>query len=147
MKYLIPIFILLLIACNCKSQDITSTEAVGSSNIYYAALTRFVESNCKDCKEILIEKDELITDKLPAKIGNCVVNFVDVDFIDEILKQKIKLTLFHVIPLRVKDGEFFVNIISFDVQKESDHFRYINTGGAKVVFYYEKQKFVFNRIE
>lgn len=145
MKKIKIIFINLFLCISSIStaQNALNTESKDSTNIYYHALTQYcdlVEKNQPNITTIYVEKDNLISEKLPEKIGRFSILYFDFLDIKRYLKKSDKMTLVKIIPLRVKQDDFYVNVIPFSVSYSKKNFNYVNSGGLSAHYRFSKEK-------
>src|SRR5687768_13544860 len=107
--FVIALIALSTVASKGVAQVATNTEAEDSTNIYWQSLKIYVASlKNKEASTLLIEKDDLTTNRLPAKLGNCNLIYVDNTKLQSYLKEKGQIQLIRIVPIRVKKGDFFV---------------------------------------
>lgn len=147
MRYLILVA-MISFAEIMNAQISTNTESTDSTNIYYQSLSIFCNSLHNKTEGLLIEQNNLTTNSLPSKIGNHEIRIIDMVELKKLLKENKDIEIVRIIPLRVKDGEFFVNIIYFDVKAEKRQFYFTNKGGYSVVFSFnsDNKQFIFKEI-
>lgn len=138
MKNAISTVIFVMSSVFAFGQTATNTEAADSSNVYHLALKIYVQNLGQPSPEqtiLFIEKNYLFTDPLPQQVGGYKIEYLDGYELNEKLKAKRAITVIRIIPLRLKKGLFFVNIIPFTVEKESRrNVRYTNSGGEGIIF-------------
>ncbi|MFD2888298.1 hypothetical protein [Chitinophaga cymbidii] len=145
MKYLLFLIASLLWTGIALGQTASNTESHDSSNIYYQAFMHYCSNSLPDNNGILlVEENNITTESLPKQLKNIRVEVVDVQKLQKKLKTTKSLTLIRVVPLRVKEGRFFVNIIPFDVSRTRSGFHYVNSGGCTVEFLYDCTNDVFS---
>ena len=132
-------------------QSATTTESSDSTNLYFQALNSYIKYLVKSGsaeRKLLVEKNNLTTDKLPSRFGQFEIIYLDGIEVRDQLKGKSEMKVIRIVPLRVKDSNFFINIIPFTVRMNKKVVNYINSGGEKVVFKYDSQsgKFYFQEI-
>lgn len=140
----------LLITSFGYSQSLSGTEATDSTNIYCHALATFLKSyepQDKNMVTVLVEKNDLTTNKCITKIGSYSIQYIDGFEVKQLLKKETSITLIRVIPLRVKQGDFFINIIPFSVQRKKKNYQYINSGGASVHYQFNTESKIFEMVE
>ena len=123
------------------SQTIYNTESKDSTNIYFFSLTKYcADLNKLEDKPAIVYVEEYysITNDLPNQILTFKIKYVDQIESKNYLKGKKSMTLVRIIPLRVKGNEFFVNVIPFEVSYKKNNFNYVNGGGLKVRFEFDK---------
>ena len=132
-----------------SGQGASSTETSDASNIYFQALKIYTENKLKGCACLLVEADEIITKKLPGKVGTCDIKYVDLAEITTLLEKESPLRIIRIFPIRFNRGEFYVVIIPFNVEKEGNDYQYANTGGHNIFFSYDSnsKSFQFLRID
>lgn len=135
----ITLIILFLTGINtCYSQTIYNTEQKDSTNIYYKSLEVYCQTidnaGLKD-KNVYVEKDHLVTEKLPSEINGLNILYLDgIELRKTIKKANGKIILVKIIPLRIRKTDFFVNVIPFEVSYKRKNFEYINSGGLSVKY-------------
>lgn len=149
MKQIVFIALILFLGNNLKAQIATNTEAPDSTNIYYQSFKKYCEQINKKTDLLLVEENNFITKSLPEELGGQKIKVVNVVELQKLLKDKKQVQLLRLIPLRMKDGDFFVNIIVFNVAVKRKHFDFINEGGISVVYSYdtEHKTFIFKDVK
>ena len=98
---------------------------------------------------MFVEENFYITNILPTEISGNKIEIVTIADLKKLLKDRKQMQLLRLIPLRVKDGDFYVNIVVFNVKFRHKQFDFVNQGGISVVYSYDtKDKaFVFKNIK
>lgn len=143
MKYLTPV-LMFLSFCQLNAQTATNTKSSDSSNIYFQALSIHIENVQNVENTLWVEENFLFTDSLPKQIGTKKIEYVSGYEVRELLKTKDELTVIRIVPLRVENGHFFINVIPFKVRKEKRNLRYVNSGGSKIIFTFNCQTNTFH---
>jgi hypothetical protein len=114
-----------------------NTESQDTTNVYiqsFRLFCEYVEKYFPDTKEILLEENALTTKGMPAQVGDLDIRQINQRDLKAEIKKKSVIYLTRIVPLRMKDGEFFINIIPFEVTYEKKNLHLVN-GGAFVVNY------------
>lgn len=151
MKALMTLVLSTLFLQSIFAQVANSTESNDSTNIYYQSLIKYcdyLESLNIDKKTLYLEENALVTKGIPSEIGRFEIKCLNIDQLREAAKGEEGIQLIRVVQLRVKEGQFFVNIIPFKVTYKKKNFSFINSGGEKIVYEYDKEtkKFIFKEI-
>lgn len=121
-----------------SGQICNNTETRDSTNIYFQAFKNYCSKlDSVNGSELNVEENNLTTSSLPSKIGSFHINVIDVFELQKQLKKLGPLILIRIVPMRVKNGVFFINIIPFKVIKTKRGINYINSGGATIRFNYD----------
>ena len=149
MKQAMLIVSILLLGNNLKAQIVTNTEAADYTNIYYASFKKYCEQINKKPGIMFVEENFYITNILTTEISGNKIEIVTIADLKKLLKDRKQMQLLRLIPLRVKDGDFYVNIVVFNVKFRHKQFDFVNQGGISVVYSYDtKDKaFVFKNIK
>lgn len=143
--------ILFSMSAGISAQIASNTELDDSTNIYHQAISIFCNNLFDKSESLLVEQNNLTTSSLPHKVGDHEIRIIDITSLQSILKKKRgeKIEIVRVIPLRVKQGEFFVNIIFFDANIKKRQIYFTNKGGYSIVFNYNttKKKFIYKEIK
>ncbi|MDH5379726.1 MAG: hypothetical protein OEW75_02675 [Cyclobacteriaceae bacterium] len=134
------ITLFLNVTFNSIGQTSYNTESKDSSNIYYFSLLKYCDYLDKLDSQpsiIYIERNYLITDKLPSRIRNYELKYFDQRDVKRFLKGKNQMTLVRIVSLRVNEDSFFVNVIPFTVSYKKKNFNYLNGGGLGVKFEFD----------
>ena len=139
-RSIILLFQLILGLTVCFAQTTYNTDSRDSTNIYYNSLLQYAQTIDKTLlidNTIYVEQNFLITDKLPPNINGLRIEYLD----RTNLKRKIhqedgEITLVRIVPLRISNGDFFVNIIPFSTTYSKNQFWYANGGGLSVIYEY-----------
>lgn len=139
MKNIFFLMALLLLYANAAlGQTASNTELRDSSNIYYQAFKHYCSYLSSGSNNVLlVEENNITTESIPEQLGELKVEIVDIWELQRKLKKNKSLMLVRIVPLRVKEGRFFVNIIPFNVQRSKSGINYVNSGGSKVEFLYD----------
>ncbi len=142
MRHKTIILTTLLLAFSIKSfsQQGFNTEKKDSSNVYYYSLIKYcdyLDMQKDKARIIYVEKNYLIMNDLPDKIKGHVIKYMDNGDIIDHLKGRESMTLVRIVPLRVKENDFFVNVIPFGVTYKKKNFNYVNGGGLGVKFEFD----------
>lgn len=141
------IFIGLAFAANATyGQEITSTEALDSSNIYFHAMMRYCESN-SHIKHIYLEENPLTTSSLPQKLGTVNIEIIGFTQRGKLLRRNNPLQMVRIVPLRVANGKFNVNIITFEVTIKKNVFHCTSLHGSSIIFKYNCSNNSFEFVE
>lgn len=127
---IVIIFLLIVTPYVVSGQTASNTESRDSTNIYYQAFNAYC-AHLPTCN-LLLEEDNITTESIPHRIGIHNIEVLDFDGIQKKLKKSKSIVVIRIIPLRINDGKFFINIIPFDVKRTSSGLDYINSGGSKV---------------
>lgn len=148
MKQTLLIVAILLLNNTMKAQIVTNTEVADSTNIYYDSFKKYCEQIDKKVGILFVEEDFLITKILPREINGHKIEIIAIANLKKLLKDRKQLQLLRLIPLRVKDGDFYVNIVVFNVKFRHKQFDFVNQGGISVVYSYDTKNkaFVFKKI-
>jgi hypothetical protein len=95
---------------------------------------------------IFIEGDFKLTDSLMTNIGKTKLIIVRQQEIIKLTKNK-GITLYRLFPLELKNSEFYISVVPFDVTRKRKHLFYANGGGYSIVFAYKDGQFKFLRVE
>jgi hypothetical protein len=139
---------LLAIPCLGFGQTADNTESKDSTNIYYQALSTYCAHLPPDnMTTLFLEENNITTESIPE--GNHTIKVLNFPAIQNKLKQKNSIVLIRIVPLRIKNGKFFINIIPFNVVSTPSGLNYINSGGSTVEFLYDcsSGKFTVAEIE
>lgn len=149
MKQIVFIVLILFLGNNLKAQIATNTEMPDSTNIYYQSFKKYCEIIDKNTDLLFVEENNFITKSLPKELDGQKIKVVNIVELQKLLKDKKQMQLLRLIPLRMKDGDFFVNIIVFNVAVKRKHFDFINEGGISVVYSYdtEHKTFIFKDVK
>jgi len=141
--------LILCLGNNLKAQIATNTELSDSTNIYYQSFKRYCEQINKKADFLFVEENHFITKSLPEEFNGQKIKVVNVVELQNLLKDKNQVQLLRLVPLRMKDGDFFVNIIVFNVAVKRKHFDFVNEGGMSIVYSYdtEHKTFIFKNIK
>lgn len=133
------------------AQVADNTESKDSTNIYYQALVKYTsyleKLNLPQGQVIFLEENSFVTDGLPSKLGGLEVQYLDIQELQKKAK-KGEVELIRIVPLRFRNQEFFVNLITFGVTYRRKNFNFVNQGGVQAIFTYDDDigKFVFKEI-
>jgi len=149
MKQIVLMTLILCLGNNLKAQIATNTELSDSTNIYYQSFKRYCEQINKKADFLFVEENHFITKSLPEEFNGQKIKVVNVVELQNLLKDKNQVQLLRLVPLRMKDGDFFVNIIVFNVAVKRKHFDFVNEGGMSIVYSYdtEHKTFIFKNIK
>lgn len=149
MKQIVLMTLILCLGNNLKAQIATNTELSDSTNIYYQSFKRYCEQINKKADFLFVEENHYITKSLPEEFNGQKIKVVNVVELQNLLKDKNQVQLLRLVPLRMKDGDFFVNIIVFNVAVKRKHFDFVNEGGMSIVYSYdtEHKTFIFKNIK
>jgi hypothetical protein len=125
---------------NVIGQESFSTEKADSSNIYFQSLKIISDAYVQNGYEKIFVEENLITRGLPEKCQGLAIKYVNSVAINKLTRKGKTLSLHRFIPLRLKGGEFFVNIIRFEVSRNKKNYKYVNKGGNKLIFEYDCDK-------
>ena len=144
---------LILFISHSYSQIASTTEANNDKNIYYQALTQYVNFEQRDHGVILdtlyIEDDNRLTDSLLLQSAHTVfIKFKSAD-ISTYLKTHQGIILYKVLPLRYENGEFSVSFSPSFVshKKKQRDTNNVNYGSYRIVYKFDDNRFVFQRVE
>jgi hypothetical protein len=151
-KKILLIFYGILFANICLGQTVFNTEKNDETNIYRNALTIYCNSLDKTkIKTVYVEPNYLITDNLPKRLGEVEIQFPDLNELKKLIKENGgHLTLVRIIPLKVNQSDFFINVIPFYTTYKKNNFKLGNGGGLTIHYkfdtnlnglIYEKHKF------
>jgi hypothetical protein len=148
MKYILCVALTLFGLNIASAQMATNTELNDSTNIYRQSFELFCKQKIEKTDVLLVEENSFITKNLPSECLGQQIKIINIVELQKILKTKNEVQLIRIVPLRVKDGDFFVNIIVFNVSLIHKQFNFVNIGGVSIVFnYYEVSKtFKFKEI-
>lgn len=138
----------MILSCSIiDAQVATNTESEDSTNIYYQAFETYCNQK-NNSETLLIEENNLTTKSLPARFNEQEIKLVNAIELQQLLKKEKHLHLIRIVPLRSRDGEFFVNIIIFKVEGKRNKYSFVNVDGVSVVYVYneELKTFVFKEI-
>lgn len=134
----------LLYAGIALGQTGNNTESRDSSNIYYQAFKHYCSQLSSSSSDILlVEENNITTESLPKQLGGLQIEIIDVWKLQKKLKTTKSLVLIRIVPLRVNEGHFFINIIPFNVMRSKSGVNYVNSGGSKVEFLYDCTNGIF----
>lgn len=147
------ITLLLLSSTLVFGQTAGSTESYSEDNIYYQALTHYLQyvkaNENVTLDTIFVEDDFKFTDSLLLQSGNTKLIKLDTDNLRQVLKERKELILYRLFPLQYENGEFSVSFVPFSVArgKKKNSINYINPGSYSVIFKFDNNKFDFVRID
>ncbi len=126
-------------------QAINTTGSRDSSNIYFHAF-RYYSSDPSSIKAgvLLVEENNLTTESLPERLGKLKIEVINFSQIQEKVKNGKSLMLLRIVPMEIKEGRFFVNLIWFKVNRGRSGISYMNQGGSTVYFLYDCATGKFN---
>jgi hypothetical protein len=136
----INISILILVSSYTYGQPATNTEARDSTNLYYQALKVYVNAMTTRNREkpiLFVEKNPVVTNSLPSQLGVYEFKYLEGYEVDQKLKGENPITLIRIVPVRMKNGIFYINIIPFTVKRENRKINYINSGGDRISFEFD----------
>lgn len=142
-------FILFVITgFSLKAQIASNTESKDSTNIYFQSVVILCNNLHNKFETLFVEQNNLTTNSLPSKIDEHEIKIIDIAELKKLVKRNKDIEIVRIIPLRVKTGEFFVNIIYFSVKIERKQIIFINKGGYSVVFDYDTNtnSFIYKEI-
>jgi hypothetical protein len=130
-----------------NAQVATNTESKDSTNIYYQAFKAYCNQN-GNTETLMVEENNLTTKSLPTSFNEQEIRLVNAIELQSLLKKSKQIHLIRIVPLRVRDGEFFVNIIVFKVDGKRSKYNFVNEVGMSVVYEYreELKTFIFKEI-
>lgn len=148
MKYIAIITLALLVSSNLHAQIATNTEMKDSTNIYFQAYKVYCKQQKENNSPLLVEENNITTKSLPLECFGHKTEITNIDKLQLLVKERKKVQLLRLVPLRIKDGSFFVNIVVFNVERKGKQFDFINAGGISVVFEYDSNSklFIFKEI-
>jgi hypothetical protein len=129
--------IFVLVGFSLNAQVASNTESKDSTNIYFQSIEILCKKLHNKFETLFVEQNNLTTNSLPLKIGEHEIKIIDITELKKLVKKNKDIEIVSIIPLRVKTGEFFVNIIYFSVKIERKQIIFINKGGYSVVFEYD----------
>ncbi len=140
-KTILLIFYGILITNICLGQKIFNTEKKDDTNIYRNALTIYCNSLDKnETKIVYVEPNYLLTGNLPKTIDSIEIKYPDLNQLKKLIKANGgHIMLIRIIPLKINQSDFFVNIIPFYTTYKKNNFNLANGGGLTVHY-----KFDFN---
>lgn len=140
--------IFVLVGYSLNAQVASNTESKDSTNIYFQSIEILCKNLHNKFETLFVEQNNLTTNSLPFKIGEHEIKIIDTSELKKLVKKNKDIEIVRIIPLRVKTGEFFVNIIYFSVKIERKQIKFINMGGYSVVFEYDTNtnSFIFKEI-
>lgn len=96
-----------------------------------------------------LKKNNITTESIPKQLRGRNIEIVDVWELQKKFKKTKSLTLIRIVPLRVSEGEFFVDIIPFKVSRSKTGVKYVNSGGCKIEFLYDcaSSTFILEKVE
>jgi hypothetical protein len=153
MKTYIVILFILLSSCQIsKARQIIDNKSADSDNIYHTSIQiycEYLKSVDFKSQKIYVEQNYLITKDLPEKILGIDIEVINSEQLKKILKTHEYIQVIRIIPLRLKEGDFFVNIIPFKVSYRKRNFNFINEGGTKIIFQYDcsSNNLIFSEIK
>jgi hypothetical protein len=140
-------YILLILALtNCVlvlAQNVDNTEKKDSSNIYYDAFKRVYTSFDVKDRILYVEKSNITTESLQVLSIPNKIELVDYLKLRKMTKGNRKVNLIRIVPIKIKNNEFYITIIEYDVTYKRKNWDYVNLGGAKVIYNYNSQKGIF----
>lgn len=140
MRLLIFLIGIVSISTSVNGQVAFNTENSDSSNVYFQSLEILCNAYAQNgYKEILVEESNT-TKGLPNKCQGITIEYIDRVQIKKLTKKGNDLLLHRIIPLRLQDGIFFVNILEFNVSRIKKKYNYVNQGGHKLNFVYDCAK-------
>jgi hypothetical protein len=134
-------------------QTANNTSRKNESNIYYQALTQYLNYSKKTGSiydTIYIEDDfKISSDSLLFESGKTKLIRLTFANVQQLLKTKDALTLYRIFPLEYENGKFSVSFIPFRVTKDldKDNYNYSNGGGCQVFFKFKDNSFVFVKVD
>ena len=150
MRSVVLSVILSIMSTIMSAQIATNTEMDNSTNIYYQAISILCDNLHDKTESLLVEQNNLTTNSLPSKIGKHDIRVIDIAELQSLLKRNKgkEIEIARIIPLRVEEGEFFVNIIFFDAKVKKRQIYFSNKGGYSIVFDYntDNKQFVYKEI-
>lgn len=139
------IFFLIVIPCLVFGQKADNTESKDTTNLYYQAFSNYcARLSSENIQMLLLEENNITTESIPKRMGSHNIEVLDVFGVQNKLKENKSIILIRIVPLRIKNGKFFVNIIPFNVVSTSSGINYINSGGSTVEFLYDCSSKKFN---
>lgn len=145
MKYSFLFLLIAFLNVNIYSQVINSTESLDSTNVYYQSFRLFAEKLNWSESILLVEENNLTSRSIPNKINGFSIDIIDYEQLIEKLT-KGSVNIIRIVPIRLKDDEFFVSIIVFKVTKTKKQVSFINSGGALIIYTYNGGSFSFKEI-
>jgi hypothetical protein len=146
-----PIVLLLFVfvGFSLNAQVASNTESKDSTNIYFQSVEILCNNLHNKFETLFIEQNSLTTNSLPSKISEHEIKIIDITELKKLVKQNKDIEVVRIIPLRVRAGEFFVNIIYFSVKIERKQIIFTNKGGYSIVFEYDTNtnSFIFKDIK
>lgn len=140
------ILVELLVFSSLAQSNLYNTESQDSLNVYQKSIAEFCKYADKafpTVKTIYIEKSALVT-WLPSTYSKFNFIFItESEIKDWHKKNKGNFFFTRIVPLRVKDGTFFINIIPFKVQFENKQLKLINSGALTTRFKYNGNGFSY----
>ena len=144
---LLTLILLLSTAYNSTAQVAFSTESKGDSNLYFQALSLYLQKTPRQPK-ILVEENTLTTECLPKELGGTSIELISFKNIKRHLKKrKSVIDLIRIVPLRFDSGKFYINIINYKVSKKRKKYDFVNIGGMQCEFVYDCSTNCFNLIK
>ena len=143
MKNILTLLTIFLLSNLGISQTAYNTESRDSTNIYRNSLAKLcdiTDHTQMDSAIFYVEKT-LFTDNLPDKIQDFdIVYLNESEQIEMIKKNDGKMILIRIVPLRERNGTFFVNVIPFQAYYHKKHLELANGGGMKVEYKFDSRR-------
>ncbi len=133
-KILITVFIACSLVTNSQTAD--NTESRDNQDVYFQSLKKYLIEN-KTSEIVYVELNSFTTNGLPENINGISIKYIGGRDIKKKAKKEKEFTLHRVIPLRMEDGIFFVNVIPYRVQCKGKTLDLKNMGGQKINFTYD----------
>lgn len=137
MRLLITTIIIIGLLNSAKCQKAFNTENADSSNVYFQSLKIICDAYAQNGYDEVFIEENLTTKGLPKNCQGLTIKYINNTTIKKFTGKNKTLLLHRIIPLRLKDGEFFVNIIKFEVSRIKKKYKYANKGGNKLIFEYD----------
>jgi hypothetical protein len=137
MKILILMSSILIMNSFLSAQIATTTESKDSTNIYFQAFSLFCHQKSEKMNTLLVEENIITTKGLPSICFGQKVEIVNIETLQHLLRREKQVQLIRIVPLRVKNDDFFVNIIVLNVSKKGKKVEFVNVGGLSVLFKYD----------
>ena len=142
MKNLLTFLAISLLSNFGIAQTIYNTESKDSTNIYTNSLAKLcdITDHTKMDSPIFYVEKTLFTDNLPDKIQDFKIEYLNESEQIEMIKKKDgKMILIRIVPLRVRNGTFFVNVIPFQAYYHKKRLELANGGGMKVEYKFDSE--------
>jgi hypothetical protein len=135
------------------SQTASNTVSYNDKNIYYQALTQYINFEQRDhgltLDTLFIEDDYRLTDSIILQSAQTVFIKLKAEDISNYLTTRKGFVLYKVVPLRYENGEFSVSFVPVFVsqEKKKRNTHAVISGSYRIVYKFDNNKFIFQRVE